>query len=215
MKEKTDFQQGKFLDENIFDFPEIYFLPKGGEYWVFSWSKGVIYLTTDKESRKLPYEIDGEVMFVGVTDAISDNVDCFAVYRKVDNKEYTPELIRVSDNTRLPFINDKELVGFWQAIDFIRVGEKFNCDKKTFSDDLFLRKLDIEPRGELKIEYKDGKVGKLNWTKGVILDHNKKTASEYAVKTQRGKSYLIMEWKSGDYVFGGKIRGYYVFEKIN
>ena len=213
VQQKSDFHQQKFMDEKIFDFPEIYFLPRGQEYWAFSWSKGVIYLTTDKESRVLPYEIEDDVMFVGVPDVISDSVDCFAVYKKVDSKEYSPELIRISDNTKLPFIDDETLIGFWKAVDFIRVGDVFDANKKEFPDDLFLKKFDIEPNGSLVVEYKDGVIGKLNWTKGVILNHNNKTASEYRFEKHNNKDYLIMEWKSGDYFFGGKVRGYYVFEK--
>ena len=215
VKEKSDYQKGKFLDENIFDFSEIYFLPKGEEYWVFSWTKGFLFLTTDCEARKLPYEVENEIMFVGVPDVISDSVDCFAVYKKVDSKEYSPELIRISDNTKLPFIDDEKLIGFWKAVDFIRVGDKFDANKKEFPNDLFLKKFDIEPRGSLVVEYKDGVIGKLNWTKGVILNHNNKTASEYRFEKHNNKDYLIMEWKSGDYFFGGKVRGYYVFEKQN
>ncbi len=31
----------------------------------------------------------------------------------------------------------------------------------------------------------------------------------------KNKDYLILEWKSGDYIFGGYIHGSYVFEKIS
>ncbi len=213
VKEKSDYASKKFFDENIFDFPTIYFLPKGEKYWVFSWTKGTLYLITDKESRQLPYEVENGVMFVGVPDVISDSVDCYAVYKKVDSKEYTIDDIRTKDNTDLPFEND-DVVGFWQAIDFLRDGDKFDFDKKQFPDDLFLKKYTFEPNGDLVVEYLDGKLQKLNWTKGLVLNCANATASAYTIKKHGNDSYMFVEWKSGDYIFGGRVRGSYVFKKI-
>ena len=39
------------------------------------------------------------------------------------------------------------------------------------------------------------------------------TLCKYTYQKILGKQYLIIEWKSGDYVFGKFINGYYVLEK--
>ena len=43
----------KYVNGEIFNFKELYFLPQGEEYWVFIWTKGILYL----KDRQLPYEI--------------------------------------------------------------------------------------------------------------------------------------------------------------
>ncbi len=39
------------------------------------------------------------------------------------------------------------------------------------------------------------------------------TLSKYIYQSINGKNYIIVEWQSGDYVFGKVINGYYVLEK--
>lgn len=53
------------------------------------------------------------------------------------------------------------------------------------------------------------------WTKGKIINGNEKTASEYDVRDINGKTYLFMQWKSGDYIFGESVPYYYVLEKVD
>ncbi len=38
---------------------------------------------------------------------------------------------------------------------------------------------------------------------------------KYELKEIDGKKYIFVEWKSGDYIFGKIVSGYYVLEKIN
>ena len=210
VKEKSDFKQGKILDEDWFHFPEIYFLPKGGEYWVFSWTKGTLYL----KDRALPYEIEDGIMYVSVVGALNDDdVDCIAVYKKVDDKVYTIDQIRIRDNTNFPFINDKSVIGFWESVDFVRSNEIFTPQKSPAPISLWIKKLIFEPEGKLIIEYKNGDMRNLEWTKGVVLDKANETACAYHLQTFEEGDYLIMEFKSGDYSFGGQVKGSYVFKK--
>lgn len=51
----------------------------------------------------------------------------------------------------------------------------------------------------------------VNWTKGTLLEKNNKLAPAYEMKIINGKEYLFIEWKSGDYQFGGRKPYYYVF----
>ena len=52
----------------------------------------------------------------------------------------------------------------------------------------------------------------VEWTKGMIPDKHLLTNSAYEIKTINGKEYLFSEWKSGDYIYGSRVNGYYVFE---
>lgn len=48
------------------------------------------------------------------------------------------------------------------------------------------------------------------WTKGFVLRKWNRSACAYEIVTENGKDYLIMEWKSGDYSWGGFDTDYYV-----
>ena len=51
------------------------------------------------------------------------------------------------------------------------------------------------------------------WTKGFVLDCKKSTASQYTFKSIDNIEYLFVEWKMGNYVYGGAKPGYYVFTR--
>ena len=48
------------------------------------------------------------------------------------------------------------------------------------------------------------------WTRGFWLRKWNSTACAYEINTFDGTDYLIIEWKSGDYRFGGRDTDYYV-----
>ena len=51
------------------------------------------------------------------------------------------------------------------------------------------------------------------WTKGYVLRKWNSTACAYEIRRADDKEYLIMEWKSGDYLWGGYDTDYYAFLK--
>ena len=62
------------------------------------------------------------------------------------------------------------------------------------------------------VEYSNGRIDKIKWTRDYILSTS--LASQYIIKDIDNERYLIMDWKSGDYVYGGKIYGCYVFKLV-
>lgn len=217
VKNKADFALNKFDDADIFDFDELYFLPNGGEYWVFSWSKGVLFLKEGPkgQERQLPYDIIDGKLFIGVVDAKTNKVDNYAVYEKVDNKHYTKEEISIKDNTNIPFINDEKVIGFWDCIDYVHNFNEFEIGKKFWSEDLFLTKYVFENNGKLFVGYNDSDMlYPINWSKGVVINKRVSTVSEYTIKEIDNNTIMFVEWKSGDYTFGGEVNGYYVFKKV-
>lgn len=52
---------------------------------------------------------------------------------------------------------------------------------------------------------------KQSWTKGYVLKFWNHTACAYEIVTVEGRDYMIIEWKSGDYRWGGYDTDYYVF----
>ena len=62
--------------------------------------------------------------------------------------------------------------------------------------------------------FNSDKTKNIKWTKGFIIDEGQSTASAYVIKTINDEDYLTVEWKSGDYIYGGFVSGCYVFKKL-
>jgi len=211
VKNKEDYLKGKFNKEehDLFDYNNIYFLPNGEEYYVFSWTNGILYL----KYLGLPYEVVDDVMYIGVVDKNTGDVDNYAVFKKIDSHHYTKEEIRVKDNISIPFVKDDDVVGMWNFANYVRAKSDFNPNSKDVFEEAIIDKYIFENGGKLLSIFKSSEMTVLRWSKGVVISDKKCTASEYEIKEIDGEKYLFLEWKSGDYTFGGNVKGYYVFKK--
>ena len=192
---------------------ELYLLPLGKQYWVISWRKDIIYINGKENS----YQIINNKMYLTIKGEKEGEFK-IATYKKVDSKEYSKEEIKIKDNIEVEYIEDKNLVGFWKVIDFVNNPISFNPEKiQSASDNLPLSKVTFTPDGEVYINYKYNETTKhASYTKDYIINFClPDTLSKYSYQTINNKKYLIIEWKSGDYVYGRIINGYYVLEKIS
>ena len=122
------------------------------------------------------------------------------------------EEIQICDNTDHPFVIDQKVLGVWNAFDFIRDRDNFDPTRKTWKGgELFLQRVEFLSDGRM-ITVTKNRESMLNWTKGLELNKYSKTACAYEIVEHEGKEFLILEWKSGDYSFAGKIH-YYVFTR--
>ena len=204
VKNKNDLKNNSFIDCNFFDFNELYFLPKGESYWLFGWTKGWLYYC----EKQLPYEICDGKLFINLS-----NSECYVVYEKIDNKKYKKEELSMKDDTNILFENDEQVIGFWRVVDFVRDFSQFKPNEKFWKESLIINKYIVEPNGSLIIEYNNGHISKQSWSRGVFINKNDSTVSKYTIKRFNEEEYIFMEWKSGDYIFSGKIKGYYVFKR--
>lgn len=185
----------------------------------FIWTKELILDRQDKTASKYEIkEIDGETylffewksgdyMFRGMKPE-------YYVLKKTDSERYTHVVEEpIADKVDYPFVNDPEMLGSWQSVDYVEAIEGFKPGAKSWLGDLRLTGLDIEENGEILTSYKTFK-GKCEWTKGLILDKQDKTASKYEIKEIDGDTYLFFEWKSGDYLYGRAKPKYYVLKKL-
>ena len=188
-------------------------MPNGEDYWVFSWTKGTLYVN----DRNMPYEIIDGKLYIGVVDYKTNSIDNYVVYEKVDSKEYTKDEISIKDDTNIPYVKDKEVVGFWEAVDYVRNFDDFKVGQKFWSCGLLLKEYIFKPDGTLIVSYnlEDNNSSFINWSKGVVVNKNRSTVSKYTIKEINGEKFMFVEWKSGDYTFGGEVCGYYVFKKLN
>ena len=198
--------------EDDYAIKELYLMPEGQEYWVISWTKDIIYLA----GKACPYEINDNKMYVKIQDDLDENMYKVSVYEKVDSKIYTEEEIKVKDDINVDFVSDSDLVGFWHTVDFVANPQSFNPNKIQFeSSNLPLQKVSFSPNGEVYINYKNNdNIKSAKYTKGYIINFClPDTLSKYTYQDIDGIKYLVIEWKSGDYVYGRMINGYYVLVK--
>ncbi len=221
------FNINKIMTADQTKIKEIYFLPNGEEYWCFGWTKGFVisnspYKILNKYTVKT---INGQrYMFVEMKSSKYFNYKGMTdiwVFKQADNIAYSKKDIRIRDNTDLPFIYDDNVIGKWYVFDF--VSEISNFDPKTLSlyrrlNNLIWKTVEFVPDGNCKIQLLKGSVCQrpaYSWTKSYVLCHLSEVAQKYDIKKIAGCEYLFIEWKSGDYIFGGFKPHYYVFRRYN
>ena len=204
-------------------FKEIYFLPNGQRYWVYSWTNGYIINSNGDYTAVNPYtieEINGEkYMFVEWKSyyyMMRGGEKTVLVLKKSDNKKYTLAEISKTDDIDKPFIDDKKILGKWKSVAYVHdINDEINFDYPE--DNLFFKQIEFKENGCCEKVYKDKKVTQSYgaWTKGYLLNKSgggiENTAEKYDIKIINGKEYLFIEWKSGDYIWGGWESSYYVF----
>lgn len=200
---------------------EVYFLPGGASYWIFSWTKGYLKLNGGNQSCLCRYEIvddqDGRYMFLENKgdEYRRGGMPTVLVLEQMDHKKYTEREIAREDNTDLPFVDDPRVLGDWKAIDFIRSREEFDPAGNHFPPErLFYKQMHFGEGGAFSSVYRNQIVSgreMQSWTKGYVLRFYNHTACAYEIVTAGGRDYMIIEWKSGDYRWGGYDTDYYVF----
>ncbi|MCM1568530.1 MAG: helix-turn-helix domain-containing protein [Roseburia sp.] len=200
---------------------EIYFLPGGEDYWIYSWTKGYLKLNGGDQSCLCRYQIEdyqgSRYMFVEnkAYEYLRGGMPTVLVLEQVDKNRYTKREIAREDDTDMPFVNDERVLGDWRAFDFIRNREEFDPDGNHLPQEkLFFKHMHFGEAGFLSSVYMDETIlGKelQSWTKGYVLKHYNHTACAYEIVTVGDMDYMIIEWKSGDYRWGGYDTDYYVF----
>ena len=132
------------------------------------------------------------------------------VLKKTSDKHFHINEIGQRDNINLPFIADDRVLGRWKSICFVNNADDF--DPNNSDNELWLKETNFYPNGRVVRIYSD-ESWEDKWTKGFVLDCKKSTASQYTFKLIDNIEYLFVEWKMGNYVYGGAKPGYYVFTR--
>ena len=139
----------------------------------------------------------------------------YLLLKKSDSNRYSAESIARKDDIDKPFVNDERIIGKWKAHSFL-------CNKAEFPqegepiDDLYFKEIEFFSNGNCRCVYADAVFegeDTVVWTKNYLLRKWNWSACEYEIRTVGGKDYMIIEWKSGDYRYGGYDTNYYVFTK--
>lgn len=203
---------------------EIYFLPNGEWYWCYSWTKGKLLIDNGESSYANDYSLekrsDGIYMLVNLKsyDYLQSGITTLLALRQIDRKHYTASELARKDNINIPFKNDEAVIGKWKAVDFIEHKEGFSPKNAAKDFTAYFKEIEFNPDGECISAYGDEIISGRDmqeWTSGYVLRKWNSTACAYEIKDIDGKEYLFIEWKSGDYRWGGYETDYYVFERQN
>ncbi len=211
------------------------FLPNGAPWWMYCWSRGVLYWMSERPRMLMPnpfvlWEVNGErymtVRFC-VTAAYLDRGEdpVWLLYRQTKHAALTKAESHVRvDDTNLPLIPDTEVLGEWNSVAWTR-------DPMTFSQ------RDIPRNREAlwilgMIFYENGicirrvahgtRMMDIRFTyaryenptamaQGAVLDPKQQLAEAYFLREVEGETYLFVQHKSGDYIYGGRTPIWYVF----
>lgn len=203
---------------------QIYFLPGGEKYWCYGWTKGFLVINTGDGTSLNSYEVEehtGEgYMFVQNKSYYyrRGGKPTVLVLRRLDSKAYTKQEITRRDNINMPFVKDGTVLGKWKSVCHLRSLEEFAPDKRDSEDWLYFKKIEFSEEGKCTSVYGEKTIsgGDMQvWTKGYVLRKWNNTACVYEIRNVNNKEYLILEWKSGDYLWGGFDTDYYVFIRDN
>ncbi len=222
---KEDYLQNIFCDNTGFyggDVKYLYFLPNGEEYWGYSWTKGYFisnaYLSGNTYNEyEIEEKTDGTYMLITLreTEVCRGGKPVYLLLKKTDSNRYSAKSIARKDDINKPFINDEHIIGKWKAHSFLCNKDEFSQEREPI-DDLYFKELEFFPEGNCRCVYADTVFegeDTVVWTKKYLLRKWNWSACEYEIRTVNGIDYMIIEWKSGDYRYGGFDTNYYVFTK--
>lgn len=142
----------------------------------------------------------------------------YYVLKKVDSNDYSNYQVvhKIEDKIDYPFIDDTQMKGKWESVDFVKTIDSFKPEVSSWLGDLYLTGLSVNEKGQLTVTTTKGESSgsSLTWTRGMIINRGNKTASKCEVKEINGTTYMFYEWKSGDYTNRGMTPEYYVLKKI-
>lgn len=222
---KEDYLQNIFCDNTGFyggDVKYLYFLPNGEEYWGYSWTKGYFisnsYLSGNTYNEyETEEKSDGTYMLITLreTEVCRGGKPVYLLLKKVNSNRYSAESIARKDDIDKPFTNDEKIIGKWKAYSFLCNKDEFSQEEEPI-DDLYFKELEFFPEGNCRCVYADAVFegeDTVVWTKNYLLRKWNWSACEYEIITIQGTDYMIIEWKSGDYRYGGFDTNYYVFTR--
>lgn len=220
-RNRDDFYSGKKPDTEIYgeQIREIYFLPGGEPYWAYGWTKGKLLIDEYRNPHWESYEIEkiGDATYMlldhkGYDYLLSGKAELVAM-KKVDYHAYTRREIARKDHIDMPFVDDPDVIDKWKTWGFCETKEDFSTEPEP-EENQYWKSVEFFPGGSCTSVFEDDVIegdDKQTWTKHFLLRKYNDSACKYEIRTVDGTDYLLIEWKSGDYRWGGFDTNYYIF----
>ncbi len=212
---------------------ELYFLPGGEWYWCFGWTKGYVLSSFGYPNQRgaNPYTVERingeEYMFVEMK--FHDYFLCGGkpevwVLKRADSRVYTKKEIMIRDEIPDIPADDKRVLGKWKVCDLVRNIEDFDparTGRVVPAEDLFWRSAEFLEGGEMRCGFLDIESGSFSidppevwsWVTGNVIQHPRSAVNMYRLSNIGGEEFLFIQWKNGDYTYGGEKPYWYVFRR--
>ena len=211
---------------------ELYFLPGGERYWCFGWTKGYLLAQFGYPAQKganayTVEEIDRETyMFIEMkfhSYFFLGGKPEIWVLKKLDSRAYTKKDIMITDDIPDIPAEDDRVLGRWAVCALVRTPEEYEphkADTRFPPGALFWKSAEFLRGGEMKntfqpengAEYIDTPEN-WRWVTGCVIGVPRSTVSLYVLQKRAQEEYLFIQWKSGDYTYGGEEPYWYVFKR--
>ena len=217
-------------------FPHIVLLPGGAPWWMFRWSRGVLYQIAAAYRTLIPnpftlWEEDGirymTVRYATLTTLNRGGDPMWLLYRQTEHAALTDlESRAYVDDVDLPKLPDPEAEGEWVTVattgdahgftlrdlpkernGFWILGATFN--QKGFCVRHYAREGGTTDRISDYTRYESPREG----IRGAVLNPLMRVAEGYLIREIEGEDYLFIQHKSGDYMYGGRTPLWYVFRR--
>ena len=207
------------FDEHV---KSLYFLPGGEMYWCYGWTRGKLLCRYGDSSYVCDYttECIGGQRFMFVDwksyEYRYGGRPVVLVLRQYDTRAYTKEELARKDDIDLPYTDDPQVLGAWMAVDIVSSPEAFDPTKPE-RQNLFFSRVTFLGGGAVESVYGDQVIAGAHmqvWTRGAVLRKWNSTACAYEIRRFDGVEFLFIEWKSGDYIWGGREPKWYVFRRM-
>ncbi len=210
----------------------LYFLPGGERYWWLGWTKGAVLADCGYPPRKSrnPYTLEtiqGETYlfleFKGANYYRGGRPELW-VFRKTDAKAYRRQDIMVVDQVPDLPAEDSSVLGEWKVCDFVQEVEDFDPGTPGTVlpyEALYWRNARFLEGGGMENSFRNREDGSFHtdgpevwrWMNGYVICNPRSTASLYRIRKIGRAEYLFVQWKSGDYSYGGEKPYWYVFRR--
>lgn len=135
---------------------------------------------------------------------------------------FAADRLWLRDKVDFPYVPDEALVGTWETVDFVQHVEDFSPDKRSWNppaeNPFAFNQLAFTSSGACLVSVESRPlsfIGKVRYTKGHILDFVEETDSAYVIKQYPQGTYMMFQWKSGDYSFRRMTPWYYVLRQVD
>jgi len=218
--------------------PRFVLLPHGEHWWMLFWSRGVLYQLIPPTGEVLPqrytlWEEGGvrymTVYYVTYGCLYGGEDPIWLLYRQTLHADLTElEARAFVDDTNYPIVSDPDVLGEWRTVAFTKEPEAFTLGEiprkpvswwilgMTFlSRGSCLRHFAGKGRAYDGIypytRFQEGSSS----ARGAVLSPSLHIAEEYLLREVEGETYLFIQHKSGDYYYGGRRPGWYVFRRMS
>ncbi len=218
-------------------FPLICMLPNGAPWWMFCWSRGVLY-TMSAYNTIIPnpyalWELDGErymtVRYAAGGCLYQGGDPIWLLYRQTEHAALTElESRAFVDEVVLPAINDPAIVGEWVTVGYTDDPESFTMrDVSRDRSSFWIIGVAFNERNVCLRRYaQGGRISELIYVytryedtsrsvRGAVLTRSNHIAEGYLLREVEGETLLFIQHKSGDYIYGGREPHWYVFRRAD